>query len=225
MRPRGPCWWEKDVDNLGRIGVLATCNAGGAGKWTAEHAAFLGGRRVYATRDNDDSGLRHIEQVAHSLHGNAEWVRIVELPGLPAKGEHFARASGGAESGNEGVQASPENRGAQAAQKAAQQAHAAGGEESQTKRRPRKKSRSLLGTALSGAILQTPGMEDKGLEPSAQVPGKRPNSQSRGAQSGAVGARVEIAAGIDANLVAVIQAWPELPEAIRVGILALIRAF
>ncbi|MEX0977795.1 MAG: hypothetical protein WDZ48_03025, partial [Pirellulales bacterium] len=27
---------EKDVDNLGRIGVLATCNAGGAGKWTAE---------------------------------------------------------------------------------------------------------------------------------------------------------------------------------------------
>ncbi|MEX0979297.1 MAG: hypothetical protein WDZ48_10615, partial [Pirellulales bacterium] len=27
---------EKDVDNLTRIGVLATCNAGGAGKWTAE---------------------------------------------------------------------------------------------------------------------------------------------------------------------------------------------
>ncbi|MGD9721417.1 MAG: DUF3987 domain-containing protein [Pirellulales bacterium] len=78
---------EKDVDNLGRIGVLATCNAGGAGKWTAEHAASLGGRRVYATRDNDDSGLRHIEQVTHSLHGNAEWVRIVELPGLPAKGD------------------------------------------------------------------------------------------------------------------------------------------
>ncbi len=78
---------EKDVDNLGRIGVLATCNAGGAGKWTAEHAAFLGGRRVYATRDNDDSGLRHIEQVAHSLQGNAEWVRIVELPGLHAKGD------------------------------------------------------------------------------------------------------------------------------------------
>ncbi|MGE3809059.1 MAG: AAA family ATPase [Gemmataceae bacterium] len=78
---------EKDVDNLARIGVLATCNAGGAGKWTAEHAAFLAGRRVNATRDNDDSGLRHIEQVAHSLHGHAEWVRIVDLPGLPAKGD------------------------------------------------------------------------------------------------------------------------------------------
>ena len=32
--------------NLARIGVLATCNAGGAGKWTAEHSAFLRGRCV-----------------------------------------------------------------------------------------------------------------------------------------------------------------------------------
>ncbi|MEX0977542.1 MAG: DUF3987 domain-containing protein, partial [Pirellulales bacterium] len=69
------------------IGVLATCNAGGAGKWTAEHAAFLRGRRICTTGDNDDSGRAHIEQVARSLHGSAEWVRIVELPGLPAKGD------------------------------------------------------------------------------------------------------------------------------------------
>jgi hypothetical protein len=32
---------EKDADSLARIGVLATCNAGGAGKWTADHAKFL----------------------------------------------------------------------------------------------------------------------------------------------------------------------------------------
>ncbi|MCO6458765.1 MAG: hypothetical protein J5I93_25945 [Pirellulaceae bacterium] len=36
---------EKDCDNLARMGVLATCNASGAGKWTAEHSAFLRGRR------------------------------------------------------------------------------------------------------------------------------------------------------------------------------------
>lgn len=78
---------EKDVDNLGRIGVLATCNAGGAGKWTADQAAFLRGRRVYAAGDNDDSGRKHLDQVVCSLDGVAESVRIVELPDLPAKGD------------------------------------------------------------------------------------------------------------------------------------------
>jgi hypothetical protein len=89
-RPEEPVFvveGEKDVDNLERIGVVATCNAGGAGKWTAEHAAFLAGRRVLAAGDNDDAGRDHIEQVGRSLHSNAEWVRVVELPGLPAKGD------------------------------------------------------------------------------------------------------------------------------------------
>ena len=47
---------EKDCDALHGIGVVATCNAGGAGKWTAEHAAFLGGRRVIMVPDNDEAG-------------------------------------------------------------------------------------------------------------------------------------------------------------------------
>ncbi len=77
---------EKDADNLARIGVLATCNAGGAGKWTSDHAQFLRGRRVIVLGDNDDAGREHVEQVARSLDGIAESVRIVELPGLPDKG-------------------------------------------------------------------------------------------------------------------------------------------
>jgi hypothetical protein len=78
---------EKDVDNLTRLGVLATCNVGGAGKWTAEHAAFLRGRRVILLADNDEPGRNHVQQVAHSLVGIAEWVRIVDLPRLPPKGD------------------------------------------------------------------------------------------------------------------------------------------
>ncbi len=78
---------EKDCDNLARIGVLATCNAGGAGKWTAEHSAFLRGRRVIVLPDNDEAGCNHAQQVAQSLQGIAESVRIVELPGLPDKGD------------------------------------------------------------------------------------------------------------------------------------------
>jgi len=78
---------EKDVDNLAGIGVLATCNAGGAGKWTAEHAQYLRGRHVVILADNDEAGRRHAQQVAQSLQGIAASVRIVELPGLPAKGD------------------------------------------------------------------------------------------------------------------------------------------
>jgi hypothetical protein len=78
---------EKDVDNLADIGVLATCNAGGSGKWTAEHAEFLRDRRVIVLADNDDPGRNHADQVATTLHGTAKWVRRVELPDLPPKGD------------------------------------------------------------------------------------------------------------------------------------------
>lgn len=78
---------EKDADKLAGVGVLATCNAGGAGKWTAEHSEFLRGRRVIIVPDNDEAGRNHAEQVAQYLHGVANSVRIVDLPGLPPKGD------------------------------------------------------------------------------------------------------------------------------------------
>lgn len=78
---------EEDCDNLARIGVLATCNACGAGKWTAEHSAFLRGRWVIVLPDNDEAGRNHAQQVAQSLQGVAASVQIVELPGLPDKGD------------------------------------------------------------------------------------------------------------------------------------------
>ena len=78
---------EKDADNLAKIGVLATCNAGGAGKWTREHSQYLRGRQVFVLPDNDEVGHNHAQQVAQSLLGIAESVRVVELPGLPPKGD------------------------------------------------------------------------------------------------------------------------------------------
>jgi hypothetical protein len=78
---------EKDADNLARIGLLATCNAGGAGKWKTEHSAFLNGRRVIILPDNDETGRNHAQQVAQSLQGIAVSIRIVELAGLPDKGD------------------------------------------------------------------------------------------------------------------------------------------
>jgi len=86
-RPVVVCEGEKDCDNLHKIGVLATCNVGGAGKWTDDHSAFLKGRHVIVLPDNDDAGRDHADKVARSLHGIAASVRIVDLPGLPAKGD------------------------------------------------------------------------------------------------------------------------------------------
>jgi putative DNA primase/helicase len=78
---------EKDADALAGFGLVVTCNTGGAGKWLAEHSEFMHGRIVFIIPDNDEAGRNHAQQVAQSLQGIAESVRIVELPGLPEKGD------------------------------------------------------------------------------------------------------------------------------------------
>jgi hypothetical protein len=51
-----PIWvveGEKDADNLWRLGIPATCNAGGVGKWSEEHSEFFRGVDVIIVQDND----------------------------------------------------------------------------------------------------------------------------------------------------------------------------
>ena len=84
-----PVWiaeGEKDVDALRRLGVVATCNAGGAGKWRPEHAAWLKGAHVVIVRDMDEPGRQHQQVVARTLAGVAASVRLVE----PATGKDAA---------------------------------------------------------------------------------------------------------------------------------------
>jgi 5S rRNA maturation endonuclease (ribonuclease M5) len=77
---------EKDADRLDSLGLVATCNAGGAGKWPAKWGQiYFTGAKIVVLPDNDDAGRKHAEQVAQSLHGHAAEVRVVELPGLGAK--------------------------------------------------------------------------------------------------------------------------------------------
>lgn len=87
---------EKDVEGLAQIGVVATCNPGGAEKWQENYSAALAGRDVCILPDNDQPGERHAEIVAKSLYGVARSVRIVRLPDLPAKGDvsDWIRAGG-----------------------------------------------------------------------------------------------------------------------------------
>ncbi len=51
--------------------------------------------------------------------------------------------------------------------------------------------------------------------------GKTRGVEQRGAESGALGARE---ASMDAELATVVEAWPTLPEAFKVGILAMVRS-
>jgi putative DNA primase/helicase len=59
----------------------------GGGKWSSAHTDYLRGADVVILPDNDDSGREHAEAVAHSLDGVAARIRILELPGLDAKGD------------------------------------------------------------------------------------------------------------------------------------------
>jgi len=78
---------EKDADNLVAAGLVATTNAGGAAKWQDDFAEALRGRTVIVLPDNDDAGRRHADQMTRSLHEVAEEVKILDLPGLPPKGD------------------------------------------------------------------------------------------------------------------------------------------
>jgi hypothetical protein len=78
---------ENKVDLLASWNIAATCNCGGAGKWKAEHAAFLEGADVVILPDNDSVGFEHAASVARSLVGVAKRIRRVVLPDLPPKGD------------------------------------------------------------------------------------------------------------------------------------------
>ena len=101
---------EKDSDALAAAGLTATTNAGGAGKWRSRYGESLRGRRVAIVPDNDQKGRDHARQVALSLCGVAASVKIVELPGLPPKGDasDFLGAGGTADRLRELADATPE---------------------------------------------------------------------------------------------------------------------
>ncbi len=78
---------EKCADALAGLGLVATTNAGGAGKWRDEYTEALRGRRVVILPDNDPPGAQHAEAVSRSLAGAASRMLILTLPGLPEKGD------------------------------------------------------------------------------------------------------------------------------------------
>ncbi len=76
---------EKDADNMRALGLVATTNPMGAGKWRPEYSETLTGASVIILPDKDDPGKKHAAQVAESLSGKAKSIKIAELPGEGVK--------------------------------------------------------------------------------------------------------------------------------------------
>jgi len=73
---------EKDVETLSKVGLTAT-TSGSSKSWQDKFKEYYrGAKKVIILPDNDQPGKEYAGQKAKSLHGIAEEVKIVELPGL-----------------------------------------------------------------------------------------------------------------------------------------------
>ncbi|WP_455359989.1 toprim domain-containing protein [Streptomyces sp. SYSU K21746] len=81
---------EKDVHALVDNGLYATCNAGGSGKWTSEHAQHLEGMDITVVADRDDKGREHATAVVESLRGVARSIYVVQARTGKDAADHFA---------------------------------------------------------------------------------------------------------------------------------------
>lgn len=71
---------EKDANTLIGMGMCATCNVGGAGKWQNEYNEMLRGKELILCGDNDDAGRKHIEKVLAETANTAKSTRVVWVP-------------------------------------------------------------------------------------------------------------------------------------------------
>jgi hypothetical protein len=74
------CEGEKDVHSLEALGLLATCNPMGAGKWRTEYSEAIRGRAVVLLPDNDpptdDDGKPHYKGQKHAAWVAADLLRV-----------------------------------------------------------------------------------------------------------------------------------------------------
>ena len=76
---------EKCADAVAGLGITATCNPMGAGKWDDALSKDLAEKGVVVIPDHDEPGQKHARDVVRSLLRAGAGVRMVDLPGLAAK--------------------------------------------------------------------------------------------------------------------------------------------
>lgn len=76
---------EKDALAMVQRGFVATCNAGGAGKWRDEFGEYFdGAKAVVVIADKDAPGRAHAAVVANKLKPLVRSVKVIELPDVEA---------------------------------------------------------------------------------------------------------------------------------------------
>lgn len=94
---------EKKADELWKVGIAATCNAGGSKKWAPHYNEVLAGAHIVMIPDNDDVGRVHMQLVGSQLRPVAASVRILDIrsfwPEAPNKGDIWDWAQTGVDVG------------------------------------------------------------------------------------------------------------------------------
>ena len=73
---------EPDADAARKLGLVATTNIRGAGKFTDDIVPYFRGADVRINADNDEDGRKHLEQVARQLDGTARSIKA--MPPFPS---------------------------------------------------------------------------------------------------------------------------------------------
>jgi hypothetical protein len=97
---------EKDAETGEALGITST-TSGAVGSWRPEFSETLRGKRVTIIADADAPGRKHAQQVAHSLYGKAQSVKVLELANAKDLTE-WMRGGGTREALLELVHAAPE---------------------------------------------------------------------------------------------------------------------
>ena len=74
------CEGEKDCDRLKKMGLVASCNSGGAGNWQSCINKYFEGKEIIILPDNDEPGEKHAKLVSENLQGIAKSIKILNLP-------------------------------------------------------------------------------------------------------------------------------------------------
>lgn len=78
---------ERKADKLASWGLTATAVAFGAKGWRKGYANALAGRTVIILPDNDDIGREFAQKAKADIEAAGATVHVVDLPGLPPKGD------------------------------------------------------------------------------------------------------------------------------------------
>ncbi|GAI95407.1 unnamed protein product, partial [marine sediment metagenome] len=69
---------ERDADRLWGLGLVATTNPMGAGKWKEHYSDTLKSGNMVILPDNDQSGVDHALSIANSSYGKAKSIKLLE---------------------------------------------------------------------------------------------------------------------------------------------------